>query len=605
MVQLILKNDMVILPSWIPFVSKEPQLILSTNGCMEKSNQYVKSENIFTVQSFLNTLAFSDQLMLDQLKGHNLDSIDLKNKVTENFWNWTLSICKYIHYNILKEFDLNAMNDYENNNINNNDNNNDNIICLSAPELAAFAQCHNEYHDSMDVDENKQDTELEILNIHKNLCMELLSIGKDLNVDKEKKVFFLWWFMTYNLLKLFNKRLNIYSDEKFENILKNDMLNEEYDFNVINFIHSTQSSFDYFTDDLLSYSKYYLNHLDDNALLLFFKEEPDYEKNVTLINTLKKNNIVCIPTTNDSLYSKMMMSSYYKEQCLYKSIKEAKNINEFTVTKQLGKGSCGFVRNAIHNKTGKKVIIKYVVKSLILRGCWMDSKDFAKYNINLKCSSNRRFPNEIAVLQYIHDELNGNVPNNLTKLITYWEDSFYYYLVFDATDFDSDLFDYIDKSPNGLMPEMEAKTIFKKILEAVQILHHHNIVHRDIKDENILINYKTKDIQLIDFGSSAFYEKNKKLTNFVGSFLFAAPEIIKGMSYEGPQQDIWSLGILLYTMIYKVTPFNDYYEILRNTMKFPSGISEECKELILWMTNKDISKRPTIDDILNHPWIQY
>jgi len=153
-----------------------------------------------------------------------------------------------------------------------------------------------------------------------------------------------------------------------------------------------------------------------------------------------------------------------------------------------------------------------------------------------------------------------------------------------------------------MMSEKEAKLIFKNIVKAIQILHHNNIVHRDIKDENVLINYKTKNIQLIDFGSSSLYKDGQKLSNFVGSFLFAAPEIIKGMTYDGPPQDIWSLGILLYTMIYKVTPFHDYYEILRKKIIFPKTISNECKELILWMTNRNITQRPTIDQVLSHPW---
>lgn len=101
-----------------------------------------------------------------------------------------------------------------------------------------------------------------------------------------------------------------------------------------------------------------------------------------------------------------------------------------------------------------------------------------------------------------------------------------------------------------------------------------------------------------------FFRKDQKLSNFVGSFLFAAPEIIKGMTYDGPQQDIWSLGILLYTMIFKATPFNDYYEILRGKIKFPKPISKECKDLILWMINRDINKRPTIDQVLSHQWIK-
>jgi len=625
MVQIISKSDdMVILPSWIPFISKNPQLVLSSNECINESNQYKnESENVFTVQSFLNTLAFSDQLMLAQLKDHlnnvdDMEAINLKNKVTENFWNWTYRICCFIRYNYLKEFDLEAIQNYEYENLTTNDRNNNtiNIIHLSTPELTALI------HDPMDLDinssddeenddNNKQDTtELEILKIHANLCLELSSMEKDSNIDNEKKVLFLWWFMSYNLLKILNKRLDIYNDEKFEEILGNEMLNEEVNFKTVNFIYSTHSEFDYFPNDLLSYSNYYLSllkedeHNKKNVFLLFFKEESDYEHHAILLNVLEKNNMKCIPMTYSSFTTKMEKSQFNKKQCTYESIKTAKNISEFTITNQLGKGSSGFIRNAVHNKTGTKVIIKYVVKSLILKGCWTDNNYLVKQKVNIKYNEmNRKFPNEIAVLQYIHDELNGNVPDNLTTLITYWEDSIYYYLVFADTHYDSDLFDYIDKSPNDTMPENEARTIFKNILDAIQILHHHNIVHRDIKDENVLINYETKEIQLIDFGSSTFYEQDKKLSNFVGSYVFAAPEIIQGLTYEGPPQDIWSLGILLYTMIYKNTPFNDYYEILRGKMKFPSDISKECQELILWMTNRDISKRPTIDDVLSHPWI--
>jgi len=617
MVQLISKsNDMIILPSWLPFIGKDPQLMLSTEECINESNQYKNEcDNVFTIQNFLNTLAFSDELMLGQLKDHlyntkDKKAINLKNIVTKNFWNWTYRICCFIRYNYLKEFNLEAIHDYEyRNNTAIDFNSTNNYIHLSTPSITALTHMDIDHDVNNEYDNEKQNTEFEILNFHKNLCLELSSMEKDSNIDNEKKVFLLWWFISYNLLKIFNERLGIYSDEKFERVLGNEMLNEEVDFKTIHYVYSTHSGFDYFSNDVLSYSNHYLGNLEkdnhnSNILLLFFKEESDYEHHAVLLNALKDNNTKCIPMTLNSFTSKMEKSNFYKKQCAYESIKAAKDINEFTITNQLGKGSSGIVRNAIHNKTGTKVIIKYVAKSLILRGCWTDINTLAKYKVNLKCNSiNRRFPNEIAVLQYIYDELNGNVPDNITKIITYWEDSIYYYLVFTDTDFDSDLFDYIDKNPNSLMSENEARTIFKNIAEAIQILHHHNIVHRDIKDENVLINYMTKEIQLIDYGSSAFYKKDQKLSSFVGSFLFAAPEIIKGMSYEGPPQDIWSLGILLYTMIYKATPFNDYYEILRDKMRFPPGISKECQELILWMTNRNISKRPSIDDVLNHPWL--
>jgi len=437
---------------------------------------------------------------------------------------------------------------------------------------------------------------------------------KGYDIDNKKKILFLWWFVSYNLLRILNNMvINLYDNQKLEKILGNDFLNKEYSsMNIINFVYSTHSGFNYFSNDLLSYSNRYLNALEeDHVLLLFFKEDCGHENHHLLFNILKNNNMKYVPMTFNSFITKMKKSKFYKERNDYESIRASKNIKDFTVTKQLGKGSSGFIRNAIHNKTGKKVIIKYVVKSLILRGCWTNSNNIIvshkkkeENENNNRYMSNTRFPNEIAVLQYIYDELNGDVPDNLTTLITYWDDSLYYYLVFPDSDFDSDLFDYIDKSPNVTMSENEAKTIFRNILKAVQILHHNNIVHRDIKDENVLINYQTKEIQLIDFGSSTFYRKDQKLSNFVGSFLFAAPEIIKGMTYDGPQQDIWSLGILLYTMIFKATPFNDYYEILRGRMKFPKAISKECKDLILWMTNKDINERPTIDQVLSHQWIK-
>ncbi|KAL6628752.1 hypothetical protein LY90DRAFT_206388 [Neocallimastix californiae] len=373
MVQIISKSDdMVILPSWIPFISKNPQLVLSSNECINESNQYKnESENVFTVQSFLNTLAFSDQLMLAQLKDHlnnvdDMEAINLKNKVTENFWNWTYRICCFIRYNYLKEFDLEAIQNYEYENLTTNDRNNNtiNIIHLSTPELTALI------HDPMDLDinssddeenddNNKQDTtELEILKIHANLCLELSSMEKDSNIDNEKKVLFLWWFMSYNLLKILNKRLDIYNDEKFEEILGNEMLNEEVNFKTVNFIYSTHSEFDYFPNDLLSYSNYYLSllkedeHNKKNVFLLFFKEESDYEHHAILLNVLEKNNMKCIPMTYSSFTTKMEKSQFNKKQCTYESIKTAKNISEFTITNQLGKGSSGFIRNAVHNKTG-------------------------------------------------------------------------------------------------------------------------------------------------------------------------------------------------------------------------------------------------------------
>jgi len=141
------------------------------------------------------------------------------------------------------------------------------------------------------------------------------------------------------------------------------MLNEKVNFKTIRYVYSTHSEFDYFSNDVLSYSKHYLSDLEkddhsSNILLLFFKEESDYEHHTVILNALKENNIKCIPMTLNSFTSKMEKSNFYKKQSAYESIKAAKDINEFTIINQLGKGSSGFVRNAIHIKTGTKVTKK-------------------------------------------------------------------------------------------------------------------------------------------------------------------------------------------------------------------------------------------------------
>jgi len=519
-----LETNNVILPSWMPFISKIPLPVLTTKKCMNEPVPFENNNNdICTVENLLNCLALSDQLMLNYLKDQRnnyKNQKSLKNKTFENFWNWTFHICWMIRCRYLKEYDLEAIDEFENE----AKKNNSTIIYLSPSELEAlsrYTKCIEHFNGEY---EYEYDIVLDTLNLHQSLCLELLNMGKDLDVKNEKKILFLWWFMTYNLLKILNKRLFLYNTNEIETIFENETEDNQYFFNSVTITLTTHSELNYFSQDLLTYSKYYLNSQEENVLLLFFDHEDEYQGQQDLFLMLKNMNLNCQPFTFTLFENEMKNSDFYKEKNVYECIKASKDIQEFTITKQLGKGSSGFVRNAIHNQTGKKVIIKYVVKSLILRGCWTNCHDD---------HGNKRLPNEIAVLQYLYDQFNGHVPDNLTKLISSWEDSIYYYLVFtDTKNFDTDLFDYIDKNTDKMMSEKEAKMIFRNIAEAIQILHHHHIVHRDIKDENVLINYQSKEIQLIDFGSSAFYKKDQKLGNFVGSFLFAVSFFFFFLSYN-------------------------------------------------------------------------
>ena len=134
-----------------------------------------------------------------------------------------------------------------------------------------------------------------------------------------------------------------------------------------------------------------------------------------------------------------------------------------------------------------------------------------------------------------------------------------------------DLFDYVELHMG--ISEIEIKRIFWQIAKAVEHIHGLRIVHRDIKDENVLIDENGR-IGLIDFGSAAYFKEGRKFDTFCGTLDYCAPEIVKGMPYEGPPQDIYCLGIVLYILIYKANPFVDIDKILDHNLEFPYVLSE-------------------------------
>jgi len=114
---------------------------------------------------------------------------------------------------------------------------------------------------------------------------------------------------------------------------------------------------------------------------------------------------------------------------------------------------------------------------------------------------------------------------------------------------------YLNSCEKHCLNELEAMQIFKQILSAIAYCHSKGISHRDLKLENILITDK-KTIKIIDFGFSVWSKKEKKLKVFCGTPTYMAPEIISKSEYEGPPTDIWAMGIILYTLLCGVFPFN-------------------------------------------------
>jgi serine/threonine protein kinase len=162
---------------------------------------------------------------------------------------------------------------------------------------------------------------------------------------------------------------------------------------------------------------------------------------------------------------------------------------------------------------------------------------------------------------------------------------------------------------HGRLKERQARSFFRQILSAVDYCHHNSIVHRDLKIENILVEEKTGNIKLLDFGLSNFYNPAEELRTFCGSLYFAAPELLCGHAYTGPEVDVWSLGVVLYVLVTGRVPFDDknlaalHEKIKACRLSVPDYVSDSCRELLGRMICRDPEMRATMDDVIFHPWV--
>lgn len=284
------------------------------------------------------------------------------------------------------------------------------------------------------------------------------------------------------------------------------------------------------------------------------------------------------PSTPSSRLSIDAMKSQYS------AVTRAHCIADYDILDSLGQGAYGQVKLCMLKDGTDKVVMKYIVKSRILVDCWTNDRVLGM------------IPMEVSIMHTLR-----RIPHaNIVLMMDFFEDEEYYYVEMALHGAGMDLFDYIELTP--YMTEDEIRSIFRQICEAVYHLHSNKIVHRDIKDENVILDQAGK-IQLIDFGSSAYLKEGKEFDTFCGTLDYAAPEVLTGKKYEGRKQDIWALGILLYTLIYKENPFYNIDEILSRDLRVPFVLSEDSIGLTRWMLTRDISKRPLIEDVLAHPWM--
>ncbi|KAI9658948.1 MAG: hypothetical protein M1821_001908 [Bathelium mastoideum] len=265
-----------------------------------------------------------------------------------------------------------------------------------------------------------------------------------------------------------------------------------------------------------------------------------------------------------------------------------KAIADFNVLEDMGQGAYGQVKLCRwkRNSAAKKMVIKYVTKRRILVDTWTRDRRLGTV------------PLEIHVLDYLR-RADLRHPN-IVEMADFFEDEINYYIEMVPHGLPGmDLFDYIELRVN--MDEVECRKIFVQVANAICHLHlTAKVVHRDIKDENVILDGEG-NIKLIDFGSAA-YIRNGPFDVFVGTIDYAAPEVLAGRSYQGTPQDVWALGILLYTIVYKENPFYSIDEIMDHDLRVPYVLSDDCIDLIRLMLNRDVEARIGIRDVLDHPW---
>ncbi|CAH2237251.1 jg11221 [Pararge aegeria aegeria] len=176
-----------------------------------------------------------------------------------------------------------------------------------------------------------------------------------------------------------------------------------------------------------------------------------------------------------------------------------------------------------------------------------------------------------------------------------------------------DLLDFL--SQNGAVPENQSRLWMRQILSGINYIHTMNIAHRDLKCENILItaNYNVK---ITDFGFARNVRQRDRdvlSETYCGSLSYAAPEVLKGVPYLPKLADMWSIGIILYTMLNKALPFNEtsvkklYEKQVMRKWRFRTGIvnqlSTECKQQVTQLMDPEAKARPTAAIIFNGPWI--
>lgn len=261
------------------------------------------------------------------------------------------------------------------------------------------------------------------------------------------------------------------------------------------------------------------------------------------------------------------------------SASSAGRIGRYQIIKTLGEGSFGKVKLAYHLATHARVALKII-----------NRKTLAKSDMQ------GRVEREISYLRLLRHP-------HIIKLYDVIKSKDEIIMVIEFAG--KELFDYIVQ--RGRMSEDEGRRFFQQIISAVDYCHRHKIVHRDLKPENLLLD-DNLNVKIADFGLSNIMTDGNFLKTSCGSPNYAAPEVISGKLYAGPEVDVWSCGVILYVMLCGRLPFDDEFipalfkKISNGVFVLPSHLSQGARHLLKRMLVVNPLDRITVREIIQDPW---
>ncbi|XP_055361977.1 MAP/microtubule affinity-regulating kinase 3a isoform X3 [Betta splendens] len=296
-----------------------------------------------------------------------------------------------------------------------------------------------------------------------------------------------------------------------------------------------------------------------------------------------------LPTVNEKVTESHTSHSNGRQEITARSARtgvrpsrssEEAHVGNYRLLKTIGKGNFAKVKLARHILTGREVAIKIIDKT------------------QLNPNSLQKLFREVRIMKIL------NHPN-IVKLFEVIETERTLYLVMEYAS-GGEVFDYL--VAHGRMKEKEARAKFRQIVSAVQYCHQKHIVHRDLKAENLLLD-ADMNIKIADFGFSNEFTLGNKLDTFCGSPPYAAPELFQGKKYDGPEVDVWSLGVILYTLVSGSLPFDGQNlkelreRVLRGKYRIPFYMSTDCENLLKRFLVLNPAKRGTLEQIMKDRWI--